>query len=75
MSTSRKKILLLTVREVSELLRIRRAKVYELIADGTIHGFKLGGDWRVRRKSIEQIIGPIPEGYFVREEQEQSLSI
>ena len=32
--------LLLTVREVSALLRVQRPKVYELIKDGAIDGFK-----------------------------------
>ena len=55
---------LLTVKEVSVLLRIHRPKVYELIRDGTIEGFKLGSDWRVKRDSIERLIGPIPETFF-----------
>ena len=56
--------LLLTVREVSKLLRVQRPKVYELIKDGAIDGFKLGADWRIRRDSVENLIGPIPEGFF-----------
>ena len=56
--------LLLTVREVSQLLRIHRPKVYELIRANTIDGFKLGSDWRIRRESIEALIGPIPEDFF-----------
>ena len=56
--------LILTVREVSKLLRIHRPKVYDLIRDGTIEGFKLGSDWRVKRESVERLIGPIPDSYF-----------
>ena len=56
--------LLLTVREVSTLLRVQRPKVYELIKDGAIDGFKVGADWRIRRDSVENLIGPIPEGFF-----------
>ena len=56
--------LLLTVREVSQLLRVQRPKVYELIKDGAVEGFKLGADWRVRRDSVESLIGPIPEEFF-----------
>lgn len=55
---------LLTVREVSQLLRVQRPKVYELIKDGAIDGFKVGADWRVRRDSVENLIGPIPEDFF-----------
>lgn len=55
---------LLTVREVSTLLRIHRPKVYDLIRDGTIEGFKIGADWRIKRESIERFVGEIPEGFF-----------
>lgn len=58
--------LLLTVREVSKLLRVQRPKVYELIKDGAIDGFKLGADWRIRRDSVENLIGAIPEDFFSR---------
>lgn len=56
--------LLLTVREVSQLLRVQRPKVYELIKDGAIDGFKVGADWRIRRDSVENLIGAIPEDFF-----------
>jgi excisionase family DNA binding protein len=57
--------LLLTVKEVAKLLRIHRPKVYDLIKAGTIEGFKLGSDWRVKRESVEKLIGEIPEDFFV----------
>jgi hypothetical protein len=56
--------LLLTVKEVAKLLRIHRPKVYDLIKAGTIEGFKLGSDWRVKRDSVERLIGDIPEDFF-----------
>lgn len=56
--------LLLTVKEVAKLLRIHRPKVYDLIKAGTIEGFKLGSDWRVKRESVEKLIGEIPEDFF-----------
>lgn len=56
--------LLLTVREVSALFRIQRPKVYDLIRAGTIAGFKLGSDWRIRRESVEKMLGPIPDEFF-----------
>ncbi len=55
---------LLTVREVSMLLRVQRPKVYDLIKDGAIDGFKVGADWRIRRDSVENLIGPVPEVFF-----------
>ena len=56
--------LLLTVKEVAKLLRIHRPKVYDLIKAGTIEGFKLGSDWRVKRESVEKLIGEIPVDFF-----------
>ncbi len=56
--------LLLTVREVSQLLRVQRPKVYELIKDGAIDGFKVGADWRIRKDSVENLIGAIPDEFF-----------
>lgn len=56
--------LLLTVRETSKVLRIHRPKVYDLIRDGTIQGFKLGSDWRIKRESVEKLVGPIPSDFF-----------
>ena len=56
--------LLLTVKEVSELLRIHRPKVYDLIHEGIIEGFKIGSDWRVRKESVEKIVGKIPMEFF-----------
>jgi excisionase family DNA binding protein len=57
--------MLLTVREVASLLRIHRPKVYDLIRDGTIEGFKLGSDWRVKRESVERLVGSIPKDFFL----------
>lgn len=56
--------ILLTVREVSMILRVQRPKVYELIKDGAIDGFKVGADWRIRRDSVENLIGPVPWELF-----------
>lgn len=64
MSNNQEGPVLLTVREVSQLLRVQRPKVYELIKEGAIDGFKVGADWRIRRDSVEHLIGPIPEDFF-----------
>lgn len=66
--------LLLTVREVSTLLRVQRPKVYELIRDGAIDGFKVGADWRIRRDSVENLIGQIPEDFFEGVDHEEDSS-
>jgi excisionase family DNA binding protein len=59
--------LVLTVKEVSELLRIHRPKVYDLIKCGALEGIKIGSDWRVKRSSVEELIGPIPDSFFSAE--------
>ena len=63
MSVSREP-LLLTVKEVSDVLRIHRPKVYDLIHEGIIDGFKIGSDWRVKKDSVEKIVGKIPGDFF-----------
>lgn len=55
------KHVLLTVKEVSEILRIQRPKVYLLIQSGCLTGIKVGADWRVRTDSVEGLIGAIPD--------------
>ena len=62
--TKARRPLLLTVRETSTLLRIHRPKVYDLLRDGTIKGFKVGSDWRIKRESVEDLMGSIPEDFF-----------
>ena len=69
--TEKHQPLLLTVREAAELLRIHRPKVYDLLRSGQLEGFKLGADWRIKRESLEQLTGPIPEGFFGGENLEQ----
>lgn len=64
MTAKKEAPILLTVREVSRLLRVQRPKVYELIKDGAVDGFKVGADWRVRKDSVEKLIGAIPENFF-----------
>jgi excisionase family DNA binding protein len=65
MSVQKELPVLLTVKEVSEILRIHRPKVYILIRSGGIKGFKVGSDWRIRRDSVEELVGPIPAGFFL----------
>lgn len=57
--------MVLTVREVSKLLRIQRPKVYDLVREGLLEGFKVGSDWRIRRTSVERLMGPIPDELLV----------
>jgi excisionase family DNA binding protein len=52
--------LVFTVQETAKLLRIQRAKVYLLIESGCLQAIKIGATWRIRRESLEALIGPIP---------------
>lgn len=66
------KHLILTVKEVTILLRIQRPKVYDLIHDGVLEGFKLGSDWRIKTSSVEKLIGPIPQDFFQAHDKAQA---
>lgn len=65
----------LTVTEVSKILRIQRAKVYILIESGSIDGYKVGGDWRIRTDSVERLIGPLPSNLFKKGEKTHEAAI
>ncbi len=43
---------------------MQRVKIYQLIQDGTLEGFKVGADWKVKTDSVEKIIGEIPTEFF-----------
>lgn len=58
------KPLVLKVAEVAKLLRIQRAKVYILIETGALSGHKVGGDWRIRLDSVENLVGELPSNLF-----------
>jgi excisionase family DNA binding protein len=53
----------LTVKEVSDLLRVHPSTLYRLIRQGKIPSFQIGADWRFLRHRVvrwmaEQSIGP-----------------
>lgn len=45
----------LTAEEVAEYLRIHPYTVRRLARDGKLPGFKIGGQWRFRKESLERI--------------------
>jgi excisionase family DNA binding protein len=71
--TSKPTPFLLTVREVASILRIHRPKVYVLIKENIIDGFKVGSDWRVKKDSVEKLIGPIPQTFFAQDHRLENL--
>jgi excisionase family DNA binding protein len=53
---------ILTVKEVSELLKIHEDTVYKMVREGRIPAFRIGSDWRFQKDQIvhwiaEQTIG------------------
>jgi excisionase family DNA binding protein len=44
---------ILTVKEISELLKIHHSTVYRMIRESRIPAFKVGSDWRFRTDEIE----------------------
>ena len=44
----------MTLEEVAEFLRVHASTIYRLLKKGSIPAFKLGGEWRFNKESIEQ---------------------
>jgi excisionase family DNA binding protein len=44
---------LLTVRQLQDLLQVDRITIYRMLGDGRLRGFKVGGQWRFSRQAIE----------------------
>lgn len=45
--------LLLTVRQLQQLLKVDRITIYRMLGAGRLPGFKVGGQWRFSRQAIE----------------------
>ncbi|MEJ2211034.1 MAG: helix-turn-helix domain-containing protein, partial [Anaerolineae bacterium] len=45
---------LLTTKQLQELLQVDRVTIYRMLKDGRLEGFKVGGQWRFSRQTIEQ---------------------
>ena len=48
---------LLTIKEVSAVLRIHPTTLYRLAKQGEIPAFRIGSDWRFRKDAIERWTG------------------
>jgi excisionase family DNA binding protein len=44
----------LTMKEICDLLQLNQSTVYKLVRRGSIPGFRVGSDWRFRRDVIER---------------------
>ena len=47
---------IMTIREISDYLKLTEKTAYRLAAEGKIPGFKVGGSWRFKRSEIENWI-------------------
>jgi len=58
----------LTVGELSELLRVHRTTIYRLLRKGQISGFRIGSDWRFNVETLDKLSGE----KIIEEEQQNS---
>lgn len=49
---------ILTVDEVSDLLKVTSQTIYNMIKDNRLKAIKIGREWRFRRSDIEELINP-----------------
>jgi excisionase family DNA binding protein len=47
---------ILTVKELREILYIGRNLAYALLESGTIRGFRVGRDWRIRKDEVRRFV-------------------
>lgn len=47
---------IMTIKEVSDYLKIKEKTAYDLTAKGKIPGFKVGGAWRFKKSEIDKWI-------------------
>ena len=47
---------ILTVAEISETLYIGKNRVYELLENGSIKGFRIGRVWKVPKEALREYI-------------------
>ncbi|MDA1056355.1 MAG: helix-turn-helix domain-containing protein [Proteobacteria bacterium] len=47
---------IMTIKELSEYLKLNEKTAYRLAAEGKIPGFKVGGSWRFKQSEIENWI-------------------
>lgn len=45
---------LITIKEVSDYLKVAEKTVYRMAAEGKIPAFKVGGSWRFRRHEVQE---------------------
>lgn len=46
---------IMTIKELSEYLKLNEKTAYRLASEGKLPGFKVGGSWRFRRDEVEKL--------------------
>ena len=49
-------IVLYNVVEVAKLLRVGKMTIYPLVRNGTIKAIKVGGQWRIKKESVDKYL-------------------
>lgn len=49
----------MSVKEVSEYLKIKEQTIYRLVQTGKIPGLKLGGQWKVKQEHLDKMFDEI----------------
>jgi excisionase family DNA binding protein len=45
---------LITIKEVSDYLKVAEKTIYRMASEGKIPAFKVGGSWRFRRHEVQE---------------------
>ena len=53
---------IMTVSQVAEYFQISEMTTYKLVQEGSIPGFKLGRNWRVKRDDLDDFIKKLQQG-------------
>ena len=47
---------IMTIQEVMEALHIGKNRVYAMLADGTLNGFRMGRPWKIPKESVIEYV-------------------
>jgi excisionase family DNA binding protein len=51
--------LLLTAKQLQDLLQVDRTTIYRMLSDGRLTGIKVGGQWRFSRKEVDDMLAGV----------------
>ncbi len=53
---------IMTISQVAEYFQISEMTTYKLVQEGSIPGFKLGRNWRIKRDDLDEFIEKLKRG-------------